>query len=490
LSLRQQALSGVFWNSIQQFSHQIVSLIVSIILARILLPSEFGLIAMISVFLSVGRRLLDAGLGQSLIRTTHLDEEDYSTVFFFNLIASLLIYLMIYLGAGNIAYFFSQPLLVEILRWYGIVFIINAFAIIQSTKMTKEMDFKTQMKVSLPSVVLSGIVGIGMAVQGYGVWSLVGQGITQALASAVQLWWYSSWRPKFIFSMDKLKLHFNYGFKLTLTGVIDTIFVNIYSIILGRYFAVQQLGYFQRADSLKQLPVTNISNVIEKVSFPLFAKIKDDDVKLRDVYKRILKLVTFIIAPTLLFMAVLAEPLIVLLFSEKWLPSVPYFQIICWAGILFPIHSYNLNILKVKGRTDLLLKLEILKKVLIVVSVMIGFQFGITGILYSSVAVSVLSFWINTHYTDKFINYSSRQQALDILPVILLAVLSSVAVYFINILLKDFLKYEILQLMIPTLVGIFIYLLISKVLKFTALQEILNILSSKNNSSFREDKVE
>jgi teichuronic acid exporter len=476
LNLKKQALSGVFWSTIQQFSHQIISLVVSIVLARILLPSEFGLIAMISVFISLGKRLLDAGLGQSLIRTTHLDEEDYSTVFFFNLAASLVIYLFLFISADIVAEFFSQPLLIDILRWYGLVFIINAFAIIQTTKMTREMDFKTQMRVSLPSVVLSGLVGIGMALYGYGVWSLVGQGIAQALASAVQLWWHSSWRPKFIFSMDKFKLHFNYGFKLTLSGVIDTVFSNIYSIILGRYFAVQQVGYFQRADSLKQLPVTNISSVIEKVSFPLFAQIKDDNVKLKDVYKRILKLVTFIIAPTLLFMAVLAEPLFILLFTEKWLPSVPYFQILCWAGILFPIHSYNLNILKVKGRSDLFLKLEIIKKVLTVIALVIGFQFGIYGILYSSVAVSVIAFWINTYYTDRFINYSSGQQALDILPAILLAILCSGVVYSVHMLLHDILTYDILRVIVPSILGVLVYIILSKLLKFSAIDELQSIL--------------
>ena len=431
---------------------------------------------MISVFIALGKRLLDAGLGQSLIRTTQLDEDDYSTVFFFNLAASIVIYMLLFFSANAVAIFFSQPTLVEILRWYGLVFIINSFAIIQTTKMTRELDFKTQMKVSLPSVVFSGVVGILMAINGYGVWSLVGQGISQALASAAQLWWHSSWRPKLIFDVTKFKLHFNYGFKLTLSGVIDTVFTNIYSIILGRFFAVQQVGYFQRADSLKQLPVTNISSVIEKVSFPLFAQIKDDDVKLKDVYKRILKLVTFIIAPTLLFMAVLAEPLFILLFTEKWLPSVPYFQILCWAGILFPIHSYNLNILKVKGRSDLFLKLEIIKKVLTVIALVIGFQFGIYGILYSSLAVSVLAFWINTYYTDRFINYSSGQQALDILPAILLAILCSGVVYSVHMSLHDILTYDILRVIVPSILGVLVYIILSKLLKFSAIVELQSIL--------------
>jgi O-antigen/teichoic acid export membrane protein len=474
--LKQKALSGVLWTGLQQFSTQGISFIVSIILARLLLPEEFGLIAMIGVFMGIGAMLMQAGLGSSLIRTDHPTQEDYSTVFFFNLAGSVFMYLLIFLAAPYIAAFYQQEILIEIIRWYGSIFIINAFALVQTTRLTKLLDFKTQLQVSIPATIFSGIVGVSLAYLGYGVWSLVVMAIAQAFASALQLWIVAKWQPTWVFNKQKFQYHFNYGYKLTLSGLLDTLFNNAYVLLIGKFFAPAQVGFYNRADTLKQLPVGNIGAILGKVTFPLFAAIKNDDIRLKNVYKKMMQVVVFLVAIVLLLMAALAEPLFRFLFTEKWLPAVPYFQILCWNGILYPIHSYNLNILKVKGRSDLFLKLEILKKVMITIVIAISFQYGIYGLLYGSVVTSVLAFFINTHYTGKFLNYTAWEQAKDIVPTIVLATFSSALVVVLDLFLQQIRLLDVFRLIIGGLFGVLLYVFLAFLFKMTAFTELKNLI--------------
>ncbi|WP_111709638.1 lipopolysaccharide biosynthesis protein [Lutibacter citreus] len=477
--LKKKALSGVFWTAIQQFGNKGIGFFISILLARLLLPEEFGLIAMIGIFMGLGSILMNAGLGSSLIRTDNPTQEDYSTVFFFNLIGSIVMYVILFATAPFIADFYDQEILTSITRWYGVIFIINAFSMVQSTRLTKLMDFKTQMKISIPSTVIGGLSGVIFAYLGYGVWSLVYMAIIQSAVSTLQLWFYTKWKPSWSFNKEKFNYHFNYGYKLTLSGILDVIFLNVYTIIIGKFFAPAQVGFYNRADSLKQFPVTNISTILNKVTFPLFAEIKNDDVRLKSVYKKIMQLVIFLVAPLLLIMVVLAEPLFRFLFTEKWLPAVPYFQILCWNGILFPIHAYNLNVLKVKGRSDLFLKLEIVKKIMIVLVVAVSFHFGIYGLLYGAVFTSVVGFFINTHYSGKFINYTAWEQTKDLVPIIFMAFIASVFVYFEDHFLKDKINYDALRLVIGGLLGAGIYLFLAVVFKINSLTELKNIIKRK-----------
>jgi teichuronic acid exporter len=479
MSLKQKALSGMFWTLIQQFSTQGIGFVVSIVLARLLMPEQFGLIAMLGVFIGLGTSLLESGLGQSLIRTTNPDLEDYSTVFYFNLIGSFIIYTIVYFCAPFIADFYHQPQLEGITRWYCLIFITNALSSIHYTRLTKQMLFKKELTITLPSLILSSIVGITMAYSGYGVWSLVASGLTQSIAVALQMWIRSDWRPVLSFNKEKFKYHFDYGYKLTLSGILETLFTNAYVIIIGKYFAPAQVGFYNRADTLKQLPVSNISNVLNKVTFPLFAEVKDDDARLKDMYRRIMQMVLFFVAPILLIMAALGEPLFRLLFTEKWLPAVPYFQILCWAGILYPIHAYNLNILKVKGRSDLFLKLEIIKKIMIVVIIAMSIPYGIYGLLYGGIITSVLAFFINTYYSGKFINYTSWHQIIDVLPILTLASISGATVYLMDKYLSQQLISDFIRLVIGTAIGTLIFLLLSKIFRLTAINELINIIKKK-----------
>jgi len=480
MSLREKALTSSFWAFLQQFSTQAIGFVVSIVLARLLLPEEFGLIGMIAVFMGIGGVLMNAGLGSSLIRTKNLNQEDYSTVFFFNLGGSILIYIIVFLLAPFVANFYNQEILTNLLRWYALTFIINAFSIIQVTRLTKLMDFKTQMIVAVPSLIISGSLAIYMAYAGYGVWSLVVLALVQSFASTLQLWYWSKWRPSLIFSKEKFKKHFNFGYKLTLSGIIDTVFTNIYVIIIGKFFPASQVGFYNRADSLKQLPVSNISAVIGKITYPLFSEIQDDNERLKKIYKKILQMIIFILAPILIVLAVLAEPLFRFLFTEKWLPAVPYFQILVVAGILYPLHTYNLNILNVKGRSDLFLRLEIIKKTIVLIVLIIAFQFGIYGLLYGSVFTSIVAFFINTHYSGRFINYATLEQIKDIYPIILLSLFTGFIVYILDRFVLIDVCCDFIRLALGAIIAAIVYLFTAYIFKFESLTEINILIKNKD----------
>lgn len=478
MSLKKQATEGLVWTYAQQFGSQIVGFFVSLILARLLLPAEFGLIGMIAVFVSIGNTLLKGGLSQSLIRTKVLDQEDYATVFYFNLLASVLIYVLIFFLSPFIAAFYDQEILTNLLRVYSITFIISAFATVQLARLTKKMDFKTQTLIAIPATIVGGIVGIVMAYTGFGVWSLVWSYMVTSIVSTIQLWIYSKWSPGLIFNKTKFYAHLNFGYKLTLAGLLDTIFNNIYLIIIGKYFSAAQVGFYTRAETMKQLPVSNISNALSKVTYPLFSSIQDDLERLKRVYKQLMQMVIFIIAPVLILMAVLAEPTFRFLFTEKWLPAVPYFQILCITGILYPIHAYNLNILNVKGRSDLFLKLEVIKKIVIVITILIAIRYGIIALLYGQVFTSIVAFLINTHYTGKLINYNAWEQAKDVLPAIILSMIAGSVTW-----LGDYYQFgnysDLIRILIGGFLGTLVYIGLAYLFRFRSLNDLKIILKKQ-----------
>lgn len=476
MSLRKKTISGMFWTFSQQFGAQIIGFIVSIVLARLLLPEDFGLIGMIAVFMAIGQTLVDGGLSQSIIRTDKITNTDLSTVFIFNLFGSVVAYGLVFLFAPFIADFYRQEKLVGILRVYALSFIINAFSTVQFTILTKNLDFKTQLTVAIPSLIVAGCAGVAFAYKEYGVWSLVYMSLIRSGLISIQLWIRSKWKPSLLFSWAAFKHHFHFGYKMTLSALLDTLFKNIYQIVIGRFFASSIVGFYTRADSLKQLPVSNLSGALNKVTYPIFSSIKDDDYRLKVAYKEVMQMVIFIIAPVLCILGAVAEDLFVLLFTEKWLPAAPYFKILCLASILYPIHAYNLNILKVKGRSDLFLRLEVLKKAILVIILIITIPRGITWMLWGQVVSSCLAFIINTHYSGKFLNYSTKEQLFDVLPAILLAFVSGVVSWQVNKFLHQVSFSSFLALFISLLAGAIVYFTSAYLFKFKALQIGKNII--------------
>lgn len=477
MSLKKQALSGMVWSTIQTFGNQIIGFTVSLILARLLMPAEFGLIAMIGIFMAISSILINSGLSGSLIRTANPTHEDYSTVFVFNLIGSTVLYCIMFLVAPFIADFFAQPQLVHIARLSCLVFIINAFATIQLTKFHKNLDFKTETKSSLTSSFASAVTGITMAYLGFGVMSLVWMGIVGSVVNVVMLWVQSDWKPSLVFDKQKFKYHFNFGSKLMVSGLLDTLYTNAYVLIIGKYFNATQLGFYNRADSMKQLPVATISSILSKVTYPIFAAIKDDNIRLKSVYKQMMKMVLFIIAPILVLMAVLGEPIFRFLFTAKWLPAVPYMQILCIAGLLYPLHTYNLSILSVKGRSDLFLRLEIIKKIILTLILFVSYFFGIYGLLWGQVLFSCVAFFINTHYSGAFIKYPPWEQLKDILPIFILAALMGGLVFALDRTLT--VKSDLVRIISGGLLGVSFFLIFARLFKFESLNTLTELLTRK-----------
>jgi O-antigen/teichoic acid export membrane protein len=390
----------------------------------------------------------------------------------------VLVYAIIYFLAPFIAEFYEQLILIEILRIYCLSFIISAFSAVQLARLTKIMDFKTQTIIAVPSAIIGGIVGVTMALLGFGVWSLVWSSIISASVNSIQLWIYSKWTPDLNFNYSKFKIHFNYGYKLALSELLDKIFNNIFLIVIGKYFSPAQVGFYTRAETMKQLPVSNLSNALNRVTFPLFVSIQNDEVRLKRVYKKLMQMVVFVITPVLIILAVLAEPTFRFLFTEKWLPAVPYFQILCITGILYPLHSYNLTILNVKGRSDLFLKLEVFKKILIVITLLITIPLGIIAMLYGQVVISIIAFFINAHYTGKFINYTALQQLKDVFPILLLAVSVGLIVFLLDFYgLEN--NFDIIRIIVGGLVGSSIYIFAASKLKFGSYQELSKLIFKK-----------
>ena len=477
MSLRKKTLDGLVWTFSQQFGVQIISFFITIVLARILAPSEFGIIAMLSVFIAVGGLLVDGGLSSSLIRTGRANQKDYSTVFFFNLAGSFLIYALVYFLAPLISSFYKQEILTSVLRVYSIVFIINAFYEIQNARLVKVMDFKTQALIQIPSVLTSGFIGILLAINGFGVWSLVWMNISQSFLITLFHWVFSKWRPAFIFDITSFKKHFHFGYKMTLSGLLEIIYRNIYVLIIGKNYTAAQLGFYSRADSISQLPTNNIFNAINSVTYPMFATISEDNIRMKMVYKKLVQQVLFWNASILILLVVIAEPLFRFLLTEKWLPSVPYFQILCLAGILYPLHAYNHNILKVKGRSDLILKIEFVKKAAAVLGILLVIPFGIFGLLYFQLAFSIISCFINSYYSGILINYSIKEQLVDIFPAILLSILTGLICFFLDLVLQPVAHFSDLErLIINSLLFYTLYMSSSYFMQFNAVTDFKQLI--------------
>ena len=480
MELKRKTISGVFWSLGQQFSIKIVGFVITILLARILAPAEFGLIAMLSVFISVGHVLMDSGLTSSLIRTNGADQKDYSTVFFVNLTGSILIYFLLFFIAPLVAQFYRQEVLSAVLRVYGLIIILNAFFAVQNTILTKEMNFRKQTNIQIPSAIAGGLMGVILAKMGYGVWSLVWMNLFTALCSTLIHWMTSPWRPSWSINREKLKYHFGFGYKVALSSIIDSIHQNIYVLIIGKFYSVTALGYYSRAEAISQLPISNISFAINKVTYPMFSEIAGNNAQLKTVYRKIMQQVIFWNAPSLIFLSIIAEPLFRFLLTEKWLPAVPYFQILCIAGIMYPLHAYNLNILKVKGRSDLLLKLEVIKKTISLIGILSVIRFGIYGLLYFQLLFNFLGYYINSHYSGKLINYPTMKQVADLLPILGMAALTGLCCYFLDAYLAGSLHLKDWSRML--LSGTFYaltYLFMSNLFRLTAITDFKQLIAKK-----------
>ena len=440
-SLKQKTTKGLFWSSVERFSNQGMSFFFSVILARLLSPSDYGIIAMVTIFFAVAQSFVDSGFSNALVRKTDRREEDLSTCFYFNIGVGIVAYIVLFLIAPFIADFYNQQILSPIIRITGLGVVLNSLCVVQQALFTIKIDFKSQAKVTLSATIISGIVGVILAYQGYGVWALVWQGVVMTLARMALLWLMSKWRPTTGFSKSSFNYLFGYGSKLLASGLLDTIYNNIYPIVIGKFYTPAQLGNYSRALSFAQLPSSNITSILQRVTFPVLSTIQDDIPRLQANYRRLLKLSAFIIFPLMMGLAAVAFPMIRLILTPKWEGCSLYLQIICFALMWYPIHAINLNLLQVKGRSDLFLRLEIIKKIVGVCIMCITIPLGITAMCIGMVVSSLISLFINTYYTGKLINIGCLKQIRDLLPILFNSLLMGSMVYlFIQLFNNDFVK--------------------------------------------------
>lgn len=455
--LKQKTVIGMGWSAIDNIIGTGASFLIGLFLARLLSPEEFGVIGIITVFVAIVQLFVDSGFSQALIRKKDIKPSDYNTLFFFSIIVACICFVLVYFGAGYVAEFFEQPIVKPTMQVVGVTLILNALTIVQRVYLTRELDFKTQAIVTVVSTVLSGVIGIFFAFQGYGVWSLVAQIVSRGVFQVALLWLLSKWRPTLNWSSESFKEMFHFGYKLLLSSLIDTLFKNASYFVIGKFYSTRALGEYTRASQFSTVFSSNLINVIQKVSYPVLSTMQDDNTKLLTAYRKLVKSSMLISFSMMLAMAAVAKPMILILIGEKWLPAAYFLQIICLSEMFYPLHALNLNILNVKGRSDLFLRLEIIKKIIAIPMILVGIFFSIEAMLWSAIVVTLLCYLVNAQYSAKLIGYPISEQIKDILPSFIIASLVAVVVWSITLVQFNVYAMFALQIIIGIALTLFIY---------------------------------
>jgi O-antigen/teichoic acid export membrane protein len=432
--LRAKTVRALSWGLLETLGVQGTRFCIGILLARLLFPEQFGLIGMLWVFIAVAQSFTDSGYGLALIQKQDVTRTDISTIFYFNIAVGLLAMGAVCLVAPWIAAFYNQPILTSLTRAMSLIIFINSFGIVHSNLLHKQMNFKTLTKVSMSEITLSGIVGVSMAVAGFGVWSLVGQQVSGVCCRTLSFWLMNSWRPALVFELRSLKQMFGFGSRMLASGLIDQIFSNLYLLVIGKLFSAADLGYFTRARSVQELPTIMASGLVARVTLPLFSMLQNDPALLKRGMKKALTLLMLVNIPMMIGLAAIARPLILVLLTEKWAECIPYLELMCLYGLLHPVNLMNHNLLLALGRPALYLRLEIIKKALIVVSIAMTWQWGISAMIYGMVVSGMISYVLNGYYSGVYIGYTIGEQLRDGRPYFILSGLMGIAIYALDLL--------------------------------------------------------
>lgn len=471
-SLKKKTINGTLWSGIDNIVQTGVTFVVSIVLARLLTPDDYGLIGIIAIFTTVCTALINGGFTTALIRKKDANDDDYNTAFIVNLGVSLVLYGIIYFCSPLIADFFKRDELISLTRVSSIGMIIGALAIVQQTRLTKRIDFKSQTKITIIASVTSGVVGIVMAIMGFGVWSLVAQQLVMHVLRTVLLWMVNKWVPKMQFSSKSFHELFGFGWKMMVSSVIQTIWKELYQVVIGKFYSPATLGQYTRGKQFSRLFSTNLTTVVQRVTYPVLSNIQDDKERMVAAYRKIIKTTMFVTAIGMLFLGAISEPLLYCLIGPKWHDAAIYLPLICITGSTYPLHAINLNMLQVQGRSDLFLGLEIVKKIIGIGPLAIGVLVGILPMLFATIITSIIDYFLNSYYSGKSLGYSSWMQIKDIAPSYGIATLTSLSVYFLKFL--PITNWIILPLQI--VIGFFVILMICHITKREEYMEISGMI--------------
>ena len=471
-SLKKKTIKCVAWTSLNQAVSMGFGFVIGVILARLLSPDDYGLIAMIGIFNAIALAFINSGFGNALIRKPTLTEDDNTTAFLFNIVVGLLMYGVIWIIAPWVAQFYDKPILSSLLRVEGLLLLFISLRIVQNSQLSRALNFKAKMIINLSSQIIAGVVAIIAAYRGFGVWSLVIQHLTGGVMEVILLWLISPWRPKGKWNKVSFNYLWGYGSKLLASGLLDTIYSNIYPIIIGKFYTAADLGQYTRAKQYASLPSGTLTGILQQVSFPVLSQIQEDTERLAGSYRRMLRFTVFIVFPIMLGMAALAHPLVISLVTDKWAQCVPYLQVICFASMWYPVHAINLSLLQVKGRSDLFLRLEIIKKIIVTIAIFICVPFGVMGICIGAVCTSFLCLIINTYYTGKLIHVGFVRQMLDMTPTLINSFAMGAVVYLVTMPLTD----DVLKLLIGVPTGVVFYLSVAWIFRLPELKEAIDII--------------
>lgn len=473
-SLKKKTIEGFIWKFAERCGAQVVQFVVSIVLARILSPSDYGTLALIAVFTNILGVFVQSGMGVALVQKKDADDLDYSTLFYFNVVMCLSLYLLMFFVAPFIAEFYTKPELTIYTRVVSLTLIVSGVRGIQSAYVSKNMLFKRFFFSTLGGTILSAIVGITMAYKGFGVWALIAQELTNVTVDTIILWLTVKWRPKKMFSFARLKGLFSYGWKLLVSGLLDTGYLQLRNLLIGKVYSSSDLAYYSKAQSFPQLLVTNVNTSIDSVLLPSMASVQDSKENVKGMTRRALKTSTFIMAPLLMGLAACGKSIISILLTDKWLPSYPFMIVFCISNLFLPISTANLNAIKALGRSDVFLKLEIIKKTTGVLIIIATFRISVMAIALGGILSTLFNQFINTWPNKKLMDYSYREQIQDILPSLLLSMIMFAVVYSINLLALN----NWITLIIQVPLGAIIYIGLAIIFKFEAFTYCLYLVKS------------
>jgi len=472
---RENLLANTIWRFAEQFGMQLVQFITQLVMARLLLPSDFGLVAMMTVFITIAQVFVDSGLGQALIQKKEIDNVDLSSVFFMNLCVSLLLYLVLFIFAPVIASYYNESVLINLLRVHGLVIIINSLNVVQTSVMIRQMEFKKSFLRGSIGIIIQGIVGVTLALYGFGVWAITISHIARSISVTVVLWYTVKWKWDSNFSLSRIKELFKYGSGILLTSLTNTIFTNIHTLVIAKKFNSSNLGYYNRGDQLPRLVTNNITMPISAIIFPVMSREQDNLIKLKSIIQKFIIVGTYATFPAMMLLFVLSKPIILLLLTDKWLGAVPYMQFACIKFAFAPMHDANLQALKAIGKSDVFFKLSVIKNTIAIIVLIITVQYGIYVVAIGAVLCSFISLLINIAPIGKHLNYNHLSQFKDVIPAFIISCVSIIVVVLIGI----YGTYFVLLIQITSY--LIVYLILSKVFRIKGFQITMQLINDMRN---------
>lgn len=470
--LKSKAIGGALWTATEKFIRQGAQFVIGIVLARILAPDDYGIVGMLAIFIAIANTFADSGLSNALIQKQDCTDDDYSTIFYFNVAVALGCYALLFLSAPSVASFYEMPILTDVMRVVSLSIIISGLTAVQNTRLTKQLRFRLQSKISIVSVFVAGATGLTLAFRDWGVWALVFQALAGQIFTSVCIWCYSKWMPKLRFSVNSFRQLWRFGSKLLCSSLINTLYQNLYTLVIGKCFTPAQVGYYNRGNGYASIPVNTVTDMSLKVTYPILAKLQDDDERLLRAYSKLLRIPLYILYPILTAIAVTSVPLIEFMIGEKWLPCAPLLSILCIGGMFTPLTQINLNLLYVKGRTDLVLRLELIKKPIAFLILFASIPFGIIIMVVGKALYEFVAFSFNCYYTGKILNYGELKQLRDLLPIFInCAVMAGVMAIAMTSVCSPWIK---LLVAVPCgLLSYWIFSILTKDASYIELKEIL-----------------